>query len=256
MYMAHERRQYILRLLEQRGRIRSASLARELGVTDETIRTDLVALHQKGLLKRVHGGAEYTIPTGPAAVDGMRADVAMAHLLAQQLPQQAVIYADACPFTRVLASVLAEHNPCTFITPSPQLVLQLAPAALPHHIICTGGALNKDAKLFCGAAAEQALAQTAPQVAILRPAALAPTHAAYHHPLLAHWAQLASHIAGKCLVAVPAATLSAQAPHAAPLPAYTLVTEDNIPTTFKHIPALTIPYISADMLSADDDFDF
>lgn len=48
MYMAHERRQYILRLLQQRGRIRSAELAQELGVTDETIRIDLVLMQKRG----------------------------------------------------------------------------------------------------------------------------------------------------------------------------------------------------------------
>ena len=62
MYVAQERRAYILRLLQQRGSIRSASLARELGVTDETIRTDLVDLQAQGLLQRVHGGARYTLP--------------------------------------------------------------------------------------------------------------------------------------------------------------------------------------------------
>ena len=62
MYVAQERRAYILRLLQERGSIRSATIARELGVTDETIRTDLVDMQAQGLLKRVHGGAQYIIP--------------------------------------------------------------------------------------------------------------------------------------------------------------------------------------------------
>ena len=60
MYVAQERRAYILRILQQRGSIRSATIARELGVTDETIRTDLVDMQAQGLLLRTHGGAKYT----------------------------------------------------------------------------------------------------------------------------------------------------------------------------------------------------
>ena len=41
MYVPHERRARILRLLSERGVLRTADLAEELGVTDETVRTDL-----------------------------------------------------------------------------------------------------------------------------------------------------------------------------------------------------------------------
>ncbi len=255
MYMAHERRQYILRLLEQRGRIRSAALAAELGVTDETIRTDLVAMQQKGLLKRVHGGAEYVVPAATATADDMRADVALARLVAVHIPAGAVIYADACRFTRVLATVLAP-KPCTFVTPSPQLALQLSPAALPHSIICTGGSIDKETRLCHGPVAEQALLHAAPQMSVLQPAALTPTHAAYRHPLHCRWAELAARCAEHTFVVVPSAALYNTADYSLPLPAYALFTEDNIPQGFEGIPTGTIPYISAEMLSADDDFNF
>ncbi len=255
MYMAHERRQYILRLLEQRGRIRSAALARELGVTDETIRTDLVAMQQKGLLKRVHGGAEYIVPTATATADDMRADVTLARLVAQQIPPGATLYADTCRFTRVLATVLAD-KPCTFITPSPQLALQLAPAALPHTVICTGGTIDKETRLCCGPVAEQTLQLAAPQIAILQPAALTPAHAAYRHPLQTRWAELATHCAKHTFVVVTSSALYNTAESPLLLPAYSLFTEDNLPPGFDNIPTHTIPYISAEMLSADDDFNF
>lgn len=47
----------ILSLLEAEGAVRVTALARELGVTDETIRRDLDLLSQKGVLRRTHGGA-------------------------------------------------------------------------------------------------------------------------------------------------------------------------------------------------------
>ena len=248
MYMAHERRQYIIRLLEQRGSIRSAALAQELGVTDETIRTDFVALQKKGLLKRVHGGAEYIVPTqASGATADAGAESAMAALVAAHIPAGACIYADACHFTRVLAAQLAD-KPCTFITPSLQLSLHLAPKVLPHTVICTGGQVDKDCKLCCGEQAEQALSQARPQFAVLRPAGLSPTQAFYTHALQAHWATLATACAEHCLVAVPAAVLTATTVHATQLPPYQLVTEDNLPPGFEGIPTQTIPYISAESL--------
>jgi DeoR family fructose operon transcriptional repressor len=56
-----ERRGLILERLRAEGRADAASIAEELGVTGETVRKDLLALDQLGLLRRVHGGA---VPVG------------------------------------------------------------------------------------------------------------------------------------------------------------------------------------------------
>lgn len=256
MYMAHERRQYILRLLESRGSIRSATLASELGVTDETIRTDLVALQKMGLLKRVHGGAEYTVPTGANAPTAeKRADVAMAKLLAAHIRQGSRIYAEPCAFTRILAQVLQDKH-CTFLTCSAQQVLHLAPKALPHEIICCGGTLDKETKLFREDVANVFFNAHPPDFAILRPPALKKHQAAYHSTLQAQWAKAAATIAEKCIVVVPSAHLWTEADYGIALPSYHLITEDNIPADFQGISLQTIPYISADLFANDDEFVF
>ena len=51
------RRQRITDMLEERGSVRVTELVKILGVTDTSIRRDLTALEQEGLLRRVHGGA-------------------------------------------------------------------------------------------------------------------------------------------------------------------------------------------------------
>ncbi|MFJ5698918.1 DeoR/GlpR family DNA-binding transcription regulator [Arthrobacter sp. NPDC093139] len=56
-----QRRGLILERLRAEGRADAASIAEELGVTGETVRKDLMALDQLGLLRRVHGGA---VPVG------------------------------------------------------------------------------------------------------------------------------------------------------------------------------------------------
>jgi DeoR/GlpR family transcriptional regulator of sugar metabolism len=54
---ADERQQRIAQLVAVRGRARIGELARTFGVTEPTIRKDLAALQEQGVLKRTHGGA-------------------------------------------------------------------------------------------------------------------------------------------------------------------------------------------------------
>ena len=54
---AQERHSLILQALDRDGSVRVASLARELQVTEETVRRDLERLGQDGRLLRTHGGA-------------------------------------------------------------------------------------------------------------------------------------------------------------------------------------------------------
>lgn len=251
MYLSHERRQYILRLLEQRGSIRTSALARELGVTDETIRTDLVDLQARGLLQRTHGGARYSMPTAPAGADSPRLDIQLAQLVAAHIRPGARIYADAAPLARVLFTQL-QNCPCTFITAAPRLVNALSPAAVPHNVICTGGKLDKQAGLFTHPAPAELLSSLKIDFALLCPPALTPTHAAYKTATQATWAATAAQNATRTIVAIPSANLSATAPHIAPLPHYHLITEDNLPPQFNLIPSETVPYISEASLNSFD----
>jgi DeoR family transcriptional regulator, fructose operon transcriptional repressor len=52
-----QRRQAIVRALRASGRVDVTEIAAELGVTNETVRKDLIQLERHGLLRRVHGGA-------------------------------------------------------------------------------------------------------------------------------------------------------------------------------------------------------
>jgi DeoR family fructose operon transcriptional repressor len=54
---ADERQARIAELVSVRGRARIGELAAAFGVTEPTIRKDLSALQERGLLKRTHGGA-------------------------------------------------------------------------------------------------------------------------------------------------------------------------------------------------------
>ncbi|MFD5555099.1 substrate-binding domain-containing protein [Streptomyces sp. NPDC127068] len=54
---AEERHQAILRRLREHGSLRVTEFAEELGVSSVTVRRDVEALAERGLLDRVHGGA-------------------------------------------------------------------------------------------------------------------------------------------------------------------------------------------------------
>jgi len=52
-----ERRNKILELVEERGKVEVAELSRRFEISEATIRTDLKELDRSGLLRRAHGGA-------------------------------------------------------------------------------------------------------------------------------------------------------------------------------------------------------
>ncbi|HET7473256.1 MAG TPA: DeoR/GlpR family DNA-binding transcription regulator [Candidatus Limnocylindrales bacterium] len=55
--LARQRQALILDRVRQTGAVRVADLARDLGVSDMTVRRDLEILQEHGLLEKVHGGA-------------------------------------------------------------------------------------------------------------------------------------------------------------------------------------------------------
>jgi DNA-binding LacI/PurR family transcriptional regulator len=68
MRLARARHEYLLREVELRGSVRSADAAAHLGVSDVTVRRDIIELERAGRLARVHGGAiALTSARGPQA---------------------------------------------------------------------------------------------------------------------------------------------------------------------------------------------
>jgi DeoR/GlpR family transcriptional regulator of sugar metabolism len=60
--LARQRQALILDRIRESGAVRVAELARELEVSDMTVRRDLEILHDRGLLEKVHGGATALSP--------------------------------------------------------------------------------------------------------------------------------------------------------------------------------------------------
>src|SRR2546421_12885668 len=81
--LAPERRQRLVRLLADEGRVVASEAAARLGVSLDTVRRDLDELAAAGAVRRVHGGALPPSPSARRFVDrrdhGVAAKAANAH---------------------------------------------------------------------------------------------------------------------------------------------------------------------------------
>ena len=260
MYVAHERRAYILRLLEQRGTLRSSELAQELGVTDETIRTDMVAMERQGLLRRTHGGATYIPPTG-GDEDGARLDCQLADLVAQHFfmgQGRLAVYLDDAAFALVLFTRHPQLD-CRVYTANPAVLHALAPERFAQEVFLVGSRLDR-ASGYLEGDADAVLAALKPDLALLCPPSVpAPQRAAYRHALPARWAAAASRHAKRGTLVVGPAAIFAQNPAAtcrATLHNHTFITEENLPPDYQSIPRHTVPYIDPADITQGDRFDY
>ncbi|WP_423182890.1 DeoR/GlpR family DNA-binding transcription regulator [Arthrobacter sp. NyZ413] len=125
-----QRRELILSRLRSEGRADSAAIAGELGVTNETVRKDLMALDQLGLLRRVHGGA---VPVGrmvyePAVstrTDHSEEKTRIARAALRHLPRAGSVLFDAGSTTARLAELFPHDRELTVYTNTLSIALTL-----------------------------------------------------------------------------------------------------------------------------------
>lgn len=129
--------------LDQDGRVRIAALARDLGVSDMTIRRDLDVLADQGSARRVRGGA---VAVGPQpfpdrAREHPRAKAAIAQKLLELVPERGAIALDASSTLQRLAGRLTDARDLTVLTNGPETfaALQGQPGV---RSLLTGGELD------------------------------------------------------------------------------------------------------------------
>jgi DeoR family fructose operon transcriptional repressor len=120
--LSDERQEEILALIRQEKRVSVTSLADRFAVVGETIRRDLADLENRGLIRRVHGGAipvERVMfePPIEARHDLMRPEkerIALAALA--ELPGEGSVFIEAGSTTSFLAGVLPADCSLTIVT--------------------------------------------------------------------------------------------------------------------------------------------
>lgn len=153
------RRASLLASLERGEVIRLADVARDLGVSQMTIRRDLKELEEEGRLRRIRGGAMAVIGPQPFAARRavqMRAKEAIADKALALVPRHGAIAMDASSTVGTLAMKLGPSSGLTVVTNSypTYLSLRTTPGARP---ILVGGETEEITESFVGPIAVRAV---------------------------------------------------------------------------------------------------
>lgn len=132
--LAALRHQVVLETLLERGQVSANGLAEQLGVTHETVRKDLLFLQERGLLRRVHGGA---VPVESVAYEpfvGARTTYAaeksrIAVAAKQFIPETGAVLIDSGTTTAALADVFPPSPHVLAITNSLPIAMTMLPRA-------------------------------------------------------------------------------------------------------------------------------
>lgn len=129
--LAVQRHEHILRQLERERTVKVAELAAALGVTEKTVREDLEKLEEKGLLRRIHGGAvaaEEGAPMLPPPVpntDYPAEKASIAARAAAAIEPDDIVALDGGSTTLEIARLLP-NAPLTVVTNDLYIIAELA----------------------------------------------------------------------------------------------------------------------------------
>lgn len=157
-----ERQAKITELVRARKRIKSHVLTELFGVSIETIRKDLMDLHDRGALIRVHGGAMVRQDGEESAYDRRRTintagKDEIGRLAATTVADGSTIYLDYGTTTYAVASALvAAGRRLTALTNSLPIVNKLAESAAIETVVL-GGILRRNERSLFGPIAERTL---------------------------------------------------------------------------------------------------
>ncbi|KQQ93153.1 DeoR family transcriptional regulator [Leifsonia sp. Leaf325] len=159
--LAAERRDFLVARLERDGKIVAKDLARELGISDDSMRRDLRDLAAAGLSQRVYGGA---LPVSPAIADyatrgtiSVDAKARIGRAAAELIRPGATVILDGGTTALAVARALPGDLRATIVTHSPTVASALI--HLPDiEIFMIGGRVFKHSAVTSGAAAAEAAA--------------------------------------------------------------------------------------------------
>ncbi|MCA0920768.1 DeoR/GlpR family DNA-binding transcription regulator [Pseudooceanicola nanhaiensis] len=160
----------IVARLESEGSVSLRWIAQTFGVSDMTVRRDLIGLEQEGVLKRVHGGA-VPVPAKPAEGAAPATDPAteMARAAATELASARSVALDGSLLAR-RAALLAAGTRARFFTSSLRTADALARAGAEVYL--PGGRIDGQSASVSGPAAASQFADLHLDVALLEIAGL------------------------------------------------------------------------------------
>jgi len=180
--LAEERRFRIREMLSGQRTIAASDLCAALGVTAATVRRDLAALEQDGVLVRSHGGAVSRMSSTnfqPSYETLSHSHSAEKHAIARAAEHLVLdgetVFLEGSTTVYEFARALSQRNRLTVVTNSPTIVCQLQRSS-GVTVLCTGGDLQKDTFYFSGEWAQRALSEIRLDKAILGVSAIDPSY--------------------------------------------------------------------------------
>jgi DeoR family glycerol-3-phosphate regulon repressor len=171
------RQERIVEILRATPSITTVDLALRLGVSGETVRRDLQAMSDDGIVQKFHGGVSLhrDVQESPFQLR-MRSNVGVKRRLAQQvsslLPDGASIVLDNSSTACYVAEALAERRGLTVATPSLEVARALAQSGDRHTVMLPGGTLRSSDMTLAGANALRFATQLHPDFLVVSVASL------------------------------------------------------------------------------------
>ncbi|NLK41507.1 MAG: DeoR/GlpR transcriptional regulator [Planctomycetes bacterium] len=161
--LSQQRHQTILDYIRSKGRVRVTELARELGVTEVTIRRDLTQLEKNGLLKKTYGGAvpgasEMNVSVRYRQTRNLAAKRIIGRLAADLIHDGDNVYLEAGSTCYEIIPYLTHKKDLTVIVNSLHLMSRLY-EQVQHKIIILGGQYRQERMDMIGPGAEMAVSQ-------------------------------------------------------------------------------------------------
>lgn len=159
----------LLERLSSDGNLIASTLADDLDISVHTIRRDLISLEQKGLVRRVRGGAVPITKRGPdylvRAKEDRDALAPIAARAAALIPLDGTVYFDGGTTMDMVAKALPEAFDGLIVTPAPSVAL----IAMGHgaKVRLIGGTLCSAGAIATGADAERIIQFIAADICLL-----------------------------------------------------------------------------------------
>jgi DeoR family transcriptional regulator of aga operon len=157
-----ERRQHILSLIQNHGRVLVGELSQSLGISQITIRKDLEHLQSRGLVQRTHGGAlriQSSALFDPSLQEKQKQHSQEKHRIAlaaaKMVEEGQCVMLDSGTTTTAIAHELRKFSQLTVITNAVNIAAELASTNL--EVILVGGSLRKNSFSLVGPLAEDVL---------------------------------------------------------------------------------------------------
>lgn len=184
--LQEERYQRIRALLASFTRLSTERIAKDLGVSRETARRDLVALEALGELRRVHGGVVLNQPEAEPPFDRRlksrhREKRAIAKAAVRLLQPGQTVFLDAGSTTLILAEELVSLSGLTILTNGLEIATRMSTAGdvdRRNRIIVLGGDLLPGVPATCGAATVAEIQRYRADLALLSPVGMHPLEGA------------------------------------------------------------------------------